>query len=1074
MRAPLVSLSLVLFACSNARPIPQEERPIPRVEAGLVAAVRAEFQVGSRPRLAALTPAEARALVPRGGRFVPEHGPSPLHAPPRPDVSLPSHADQSWSVTLGSITLEARLLGAKPVLGVVDDRSLVFADAMPGASLLLVPVHTGVEEYVRFASRPASSRLRYEIVPRGAAGLRLVDGVLELLDEGGAPRLRTTAPWIVDARGRQVRGALHVEGCAVDEDARPPWGRPVTPLDHATCTVVASWNDEGLAYPLLVDPGWTTTGVLAGKRHDHTATALGVTTPAACTAGCVLVAGGLNGETSLASAELYNAATGTWATVASLTSGGGVAVSQHGAFASLDTRIAIVGGRTGVSTATALIMVYDVATGVWSSPGSLAGGARYHPAVVTTPRTGIIEAMVIGGFGGTGGVSTAVDGISIKNTATTIPLTARPALSVVRQNPAAAATTIAGIPTFFAVGGVGLDTIDRLTLGDSSWTTLSAKLSVARSEIAAVSFDYDNVLFIGGRLTSTGGGTYSAVVDRFSKSAQAMSSPAFTATISAARPCAGVLVGTTTARALCAGVYNGNNYALPPARADFVFLDGRSLSMDFAANRRDLAVAPLPNGGAIAAGGFATYDGLNYTYPTFEEVYRPLSNGTACTAAAECESGLCVDGVCCDAACTEACKSCKVTGKVGTCSVVPAGAPTAPRTCTGYGTACGSACDGTSNACVFAPTSKTCGTASCSGASEVSAAPFCNGSGACLAPVKTSCIPYVCSASACKTGCSTNADCATGFKCSAGTCITTGELGAPCTAGTDCTTGHCVDKVCCTSAACGAGERCDLTGKGDCRLPFGSPCDSTTAARCPTGICTDGVCCDSTCAGQCEACDVSGAAGTCTAVVGAPHAPRGACAGSGACQGSCDGSNRSACASFPGSEKPCGTTTCRAEVESAVPVCDGKGACAPSTDGRTCAGYRCDATGTSCLTKCQTNDDCATSYSCDASQQCNPLKAKCSEDGTMTVPIDGSAPVSCAPFLCNRSTGDCYTTCKTTSDCATGAVCDGDKCVPAPTGETDDGGGCAFGARGSSGLWLLAFGLGVVGTLRRRRGTIAP
>lgn len=38
---------------------------------------------------------------------------------------------------------------------------------------------------------------------------------------------------------------------------------------------------------------------------------------------------------------------------------------------------------------------------------------------------------------------------------------------------------------------------------------------------------------------------------------------------------------------------------------------------------------------------------------------------------AVCQSGFCADGVCCDTACTDECKSCNVTGMVGTCSNIP-------------------------------------------------------------------------------------------------------------------------------------------------------------------------------------------------------------------------------------------------------------------------------------------------------------------------------------------------------------------------------------------------------------------
>ena len=49
------------------------------------------------------------------------------------------------------------------------------------------------------------------------------------------------------------------------------------------------------------------------------------------------------------------------------------------------------------------------------------------------------------------------------------------------------------------------------------------------------------------------------------------------------------------------------------------------------------------------------------------------ANGTACTEAGECASGLCVDGVCCNAICDTTCMACNVTGSEGTCSNVPLG-----------------------------------------------------------------------------------------------------------------------------------------------------------------------------------------------------------------------------------------------------------------------------------------------------------------------------------------------------------------------------------------------------------------
>src|SRR5206468_4432855 len=94
----------------------------------------------------------------------------------------------------------------------------------------------------------------------GAAvrGLRLVAGTLELLDEGGAPRLRVSPPYVVGADGVNIGAALALAGCAVDENPSAPWGRAVTAPGASSCTLRVSWPRDGVSYPAVLDPRWTT------------------------------------------------------------------------------------------------------------------------------------------------------------------------------------------------------------------------------------------------------------------------------------------------------------------------------------------------------------------------------------------------------------------------------------------------------------------------------------------------------------------------------------------------------------------------------------------------------------------------------------------------------------------------------------------------------------------------------------------------------------------------------------------------------------------------------------------------
>ncbi len=145
----------------------------------------------------------------------------------------------------------------------------------------------------------------------------------------------------------------------------------------------------------------------------------------------------------------------------------------------------------------------------------------------------------------------------------------------------------------------------------------------------------------------------------------------------------------------------------------------------------------------------------------------------------------------------------------------------------------------------------------------------------------------------------------------------------------------------------------------------------TTGTECGSGLCTDGFCCNSTCTGQCAACDVAGAQGTCTPVVGAPHAGRTACGSSGGeCAVQCNGVDATKC-NAPPAGTPCGPDAgCSGDstMIASKGSCDATGACvSPEIS---CGGYICcDAARCSgphvCLTDCQGQDKaCAIGYKC--------------------------------------------------------------------------------------------------------------
>ena len=129
----------------------------------------------------------------------------------------------------------------------------------------------------------------------------------------------------------------------------------------------------GLAFmqPCAATPGeWNYTGSLETARFRHTATLL--------SDGRVLVAGGGAGQNGpLASAELYDPATGIFSDTASLNS----ARDSHTATLLPDGKVLVAGGFDA-SGYLASAELYDPATGTWLATGSFKPGRAYHTATL--------------------------------------------------------------------------------------------------------------------------------------------------------------------------------------------------------------------------------------------------------------------------------------------------------------------------------------------------------------------------------------------------------------------------------------------------------------------------------------------------------------------------------------------------------------------------------------------------------------------------------------------------------------------------------------------------------------------
>jgi len=124
---------------------------------------------------------------------------------------------------------------------------------------------------------------------------------------------------------------------------------------------------EDLASPVVVDPGWSSTGNMATPRAEHTTTLLPT--------GKVLVTGGSNGSV-LASAELYDPATGTWSATASMTTGR----TQHTATLLSTGKVLVAGGYDSGAVTSAEL--YDPTTGAWQATSPMANARAAHTATL--------------------------------------------------------------------------------------------------------------------------------------------------------------------------------------------------------------------------------------------------------------------------------------------------------------------------------------------------------------------------------------------------------------------------------------------------------------------------------------------------------------------------------------------------------------------------------------------------------------------------------------------------------------------------------------------------------------------
>jgi RHS repeat-associated protein len=899
-------------------------------------------------------------------------------------ASAPAHLED----VAMHVAVDVALANAQDVAAQSVDGYNVYPHAhASGATMLARALPTGAEDFISFETRPSLPEIDYRItLGEGVSGLRLVADTLEMLGKDGAPRLRAAPPYIVGADGTRTDATLAVEGCAVDEDASAPWGRPVMSPGARTCTVRVRWPDDAVAYPAILDPRWTTTGSMTSPRQGHTATLLST--------GKVLVVGGTsNGTTPLASAELYDRTTGTWAATASMTGARTLHTATQLNTSSNGTtsgKVLIAGGRNG-SASQATAQLYSPTVGTWTAAANLNAARDSHTATLLADG----RVLVAGGVNGTATLPTA----AIYNpasgtgawTATTgsIPppgLKSHTAtLLVTSNNQLSNKVLLVG-------GNNGTSTVASVFLFDptqSSFSTLSSLSSPREGQTATVLAN-GNILITGGK----NGSTVLATTMLFNPSS-GMGSWTSAGTMTTARQ-----LQTATAlpssiaengQVLVAGGSNGTSSL---ATAELWNGSTWTLTSALSSAIQGQTATLLSNNMVLIAGG------VSGTTTVATAALYDASFGLGCTSSTQCTTGFCVNGVCCDTACNGGCGACNLSGKVGTCSPVvngtvcraSTGTCDVAETCNGAVLTCpadGKAANGTAcndnNACTSGETcqSGTCGggtTVTCTGADTCHTVGACVPATGCPAPV----------AKANGTTCNDNNACTSGETCQSGTCR--GGTTVTCTGADTChTVGACVPATGCPAPVAKAnGTACNDNNA------------CTNGETCQSGTCGAGT--TVTCAGA-DNCHTEGA---CVPATGCPApvtlANGTACNDNNAC------TNGETCQSGT-----CGhgtTVTC-----TGADTCHTVGACVPATG---CPGPVAKANGTAC----NDNNACTTGETCQAGTCGSGTAVTCTAADTCHTAVACVAPTGC-PAPVTKANG---TTCDDGNVCTQSETCQGGAC----------------------------------------------
>lgn len=262
-----------------------------------------------------------------------------------------------------------------------------------------------------------------------------------------------------------------------------------TLLANGKVLVVGGMGESGhLATAELYDPAtgfWTTTGTMDGARRYHTATLL--------TNGLLLVAGGQDsGYAPVSSARLYNPTNGNWTATGTM----GSARYLHRAILLSNGRVLVAGGLGGAG-ALASAELYDPASGGWLPTGSMTNSCYDHTATLLASG----KILVAGGVAIVGGNYVYQSSAQLYDPAAGT-WTGTRSLNVARGSHTATLLANGWVLVTGGYGGTRLASVEMYNPAAAIWVVTNA-LNAAR-EFHTATLLFDGKVLVAGGLANSG------------------------------------------------------------------------------------------------------------------------------------------------------------------------------------------------------------------------------------------------------------------------------------------------------------------------------------------------------------------------------------------------------------------------------------------------------------------------------------------------------------------------------------------------------------------------------------------